>query len=484
MSNDHRPSNAGGPFNGNGNGKGNGARVPGEGPERAASPGVAGPGAGPGGAARLDLPHDLSRERLLPKQRAVFDCPARIRVAVCGRRFGKTTLGEVEAASACARRGGSLVWWVAAAQAQAQRSYRRMFGHLEHESWLKKKECGRFKRLHFYNDSALEFVTAGSGDRLRGAGLDFLVVDEAADVPEEVWSSVLRPALVDRPGRALVLGTPRGRGNWLHRLYRQGTLPEFLGRVQSFRFRTDENPRIDRRDLDDSRLIMSEDEFKQEFEAEFVESGGAVFKHFHELAGEVLRTRGDAGARYATGVDIGRRNDATVAVTLRRHARGPAKMEGLLVLEKSGWQEQFERLKDHVDRFPGPVTVDATGLGDPIVEALGRACPHVEGFTFTELRKAQLINDLQIAFATRALRLAPDPRLLSELETYEVELEPPGRRARHFPRYNAARGHHDDHVIALALAWRTLHLRYGPPAMDEAWIERVQARPFREGLFG
>lgn len=438
----------------------------------------------PADSARPDLPQDLSRERLLPKQRVVFDCPARIRVAVCGRRFGKTTLGEVEAATACTRKDGALVWWVSAAQAQAQRSYRRIFGHLEHESWLKPKECSRFKRLHFYNDSALEFVTAGSGDRLRGAGLDFLVVDEAADIPEDVWSSVLRPALVDKPGRALVLGTPRGRGNWLHRLFQQGTLPEFEDRVRSFAFKTAENTRIDLRDLEDSRLIMSEDEFKQEFEAEFVEHAGAVFKGFRELATETLRNRGDANVRYATGVDIGRRNDATVAVTLRWYERGPAKMEGLLLLEKFGWQEQFERLKDHVNRFPGPVTIDATGLGDPIVEALGRSCPYVEGFTFTELRKAQLINDLQIAFATRALQLAPDPRLLSELETYEVELDPPGRRARHFPKYNAARGHHDDHVIALALAWRTGHLRYGPPAMDEAWIERVQRRPFREGLFG
>jgi phage terminase large subunit len=57
-------------------------------------------------------------------------------------------------------------------------------------------------------------------DAIRGIYLDKCAVDELADCDPRLWSTVLRPCLADRGGRALMMGTPRGRMNMLYDLSR------------------------------------------------------------------------------------------------------------------------------------------------------------------------------------------------------------------------------------------------------------------------
>jgi len=63
-----------------------------------------------------------------------------------------------------------------------------------------------------------------SPDNLRGVGLDFLLLDEYADIPVEAWTEVLRPTISDKhvTGNVLFIGTPRGYGNWSYDIYQKG----------------------------------------------------------------------------------------------------------------------------------------------------------------------------------------------------------------------------------------------------------------------
>src|SRR5713101_5245430 len=71
-------------------------------------------------------------------------------------------------------------------------------------------------------DLTIELVSGGTislrgadnYDSLRGDGLDFLVLDEYASMNREAWTEVLRPALSDREGHALFIGTPHGRNHF------------------------------------------------------------------------------------------------------------------------------------------------------------------------------------------------------------------------------------------------------------------------------
>jgi hypothetical protein len=51
------------------------------------------------------------------------------------------------------------------------------------------------------------------------AGLDFVVLDEAAFMEQSVWLQIVRPMLLERRGGALFLSTPFGR-NWFWELSR------------------------------------------------------------------------------------------------------------------------------------------------------------------------------------------------------------------------------------------------------------------------
>lgn len=70
----------------------------------------------------------------------------------------------------------------------------------------------------FPNGGRVTLYGADNYEALRGIYLDGVVVDEPADIKEEVWTSVLRPALSDREGWCVWIGTPKGR-NAFYRLY-------------------------------------------------------------------------------------------------------------------------------------------------------------------------------------------------------------------------------------------------------------------------
>jgi hypothetical protein len=88
---------------------------------------------------------------------------------------------------------------------------------------------------------------------LRGDGLDFLVLDEYASIAKEAWTEVLRPALADRQGEALFIGTPQGF-NHFHELYEGAE-----GRPDSkaFQFTTAEGGNVSPEEIESATMIST-----------------------------------------------------------------------------------------------------------------------------------------------------------------------------------------------------------------------------------
>ena len=61
------------------------------------------------------------------------------------------------------------------------------------------------------NGGQVRLYGADNPDALRGIYLDGIVLDEYADMDPRVWSEIIRPALADRQGWAVFIGTPKGR---------------------------------------------------------------------------------------------------------------------------------------------------------------------------------------------------------------------------------------------------------------------------------
>jgi hypothetical protein len=125
-----------------------------------------------------------------------------------GRRSGKTFLACTELVRG-AWGPGRVALYVAPTYKQAKRIAWKQLKQLTRPFWAS---------LPNETDLRIELVIGGTialrgaenYDSLRGEGLDFLVLDEFASMALAAWTEVLRPALSDRLGRALFIGTPRG----------------------------------------------------------------------------------------------------------------------------------------------------------------------------------------------------------------------------------------------------------------------------------
>jgi hypothetical protein len=127
------------------------------------------------------------------------------------------------------------------------------------------------------NDSEISLRSSDNYDSLRGVGLDFIVLDEAADMEEEVWTEVLRPTLSDRGGHAMFLGTPKGM-NWLKDIYDMARLdPENWA---SFQFTSLDGGRIPEAEIAAAQRDLDRRTFQQEYCASFETYSGLIYYAF------------------------------------------------------------------------------------------------------------------------------------------------------------------------------------------------------------
>ncbi len=358
---------------------------------------------------------------------------------VCGRRWGKTELGKA-ALLDVARRGG-VGWWIAPTYGVADAVWRDLKGTLE-GIWTDKSEQAR--RVELLGGGTIQVRSGHDPDALRGAGLDLAVLDEAAFMPEEVWTGAVRPALSDRRGRALFLSTPNGM-NWFHRLVQRGLDP-LIPDWQSFHHPTSSSPLIHPDEVAAARLEMPDRWFRQEYLAEFIADAGQVFRHIDVVCTARPASKRRAGVRYVAGIDWGRVDDFTAFAVFDADRR---QLVALDRFRQVSWAQQRDRLKALVERWnPAVIWAEANSIGSVNIEALQQHGLPVRPFQTTTQSKGPLIEALALAMEREQITLLDDPVLRGELVAYTLERLPSG-----LYRYGAASGAHDDTVIAVALAW-------------------------------
>src|SRR5215208_6300853 len=171
-------------------------------------------------------------------QMEVWNSDARFKVVACGRRFGKTFLGVNELIAAACEKPGAVCWWVAPIYDQTDVALRFFLDAMPPELVTVNRTK---KSAVLWNGSRVAFRTSNDPDSLRAEGLDFVGVDEAAFQKPAVWHAVLRPALADKKGRALLIGTFSGE-NWFYDQYLRGQDRNAHLEYESWRFPSSANP--------------------------------------------------------------------------------------------------------------------------------------------------------------------------------------------------------------------------------------------------
>lgn len=223
------------------------------------------------------------------KQLAIHKDTHRFKVLNWGRRTGKSTL----AANYTLMQATQIVgryWIVAPTYKQAKNIYWLDIINNQIPKELIKKRNEQELIVTLINGSIIELKGADNEDSLRGAGIKGLVLDEYAFMKPNVWELILRPMLADSLGWAIFISTPNG----FNHFYDISTDAQTDERKDWWysHATTYDNPHILDTEIDEIKIDTTEDQFAQEYMAEFRKMAGLVYKDFdrevHVVAGKDL----------------------------------------------------------------------------------------------------------------------------------------------------------------------------------------------------
>lgn len=351
---------------------------------------------------------------------------------MCGRRWGKTKYGVRKAAMIAL--DGGYVGWFAPTYKIAGEAWRELTNRLSPAA-IKVNQDDR--RMEMKGGGVVEVWTMDAPDPARGRFYDLVVIDEAGIVKGlmAIWQAAIRPTLTDRKGKALFLGTPKGRSGEYARLFSNAERGE--DGWGAIRAETLDNPWIDPEEIDLARKELPKEIFDQEYRGIPADDGGNPFglKAIQDCCRELSPL-----TPVIYGIDLARATDYTVIIGMDAHAN---------VCYVNRFQAPWIDTRRKIFEIVGTSTcvVDATGVGDAIVEDLQTMGVNATAFKFSQTSKVMLMQRLITAIQTRFIGIPKDEAwLVGELEMFGYTYTQNG------VKYEAPPGMHDDGVMALGLA--------------------------------
>lgn len=368
--------------------------------------------------------------------------PAKTKILAMGRRWGKSVLGGALVGMTLQQHGRCA--WIAPNYKNTRPMWRWLTMALAEDAKAGRLTINKSDRtVETARGGFLGVYSGDNIDSIRGEAFHLIVMDEAARLPEDAWTDVIMPTLADYDGDAVLISTPKGR-NWFYNEWQKGR----AGRddIHSWKAPTTDNPMPTiRKAANKVREIVSERTYRQEWLAEFVESGG-VFRNIRQLATGVFQPNGMHQHTYIFGIDWGRSEDFTVVTVYDLTAKTLCHIDRYNHID---YNVQAGRVRALAEKFrPLAIVAETNAMGMPILDTMRREGLPVVPFTTTSASKQIAIDALALAFERQQFTMIPDETLLTELEAYTSERLPSGAT-----RYGAPDGMHDDCVMSLAFAW-------------------------------
>lgn len=242
------------------------------------------------------------KEFVLKKHlRPLFEDKDRHQVIVAHRRFGKTSYAIQKTILNALEKNNSRYFIILPTYKQAKMVAWSMLNDYIRPLDVVEKSNESEMSLHLKTGSVIELKGSDYPDSLRGVGLDGVVLDEYAIQDPAIFSEIVRPALADRQGWSVKIGTPLGKNHFYD---------DFVMSGMKHNYPASRTGVINQGELDLARKEMSEDEFMQEFECNFLYHSGQIYKEFKKEV-HVIKPRPIKG-EYDLSIDYGLRNPTAV----------------------------------------------------------------------------------------------------------------------------------------------------------------------------
>lgn len=376
------------------------------------------------------------------KQKEVIDSledPNVFFTIVCaGRQVGKSLLGMNIALRWAIDNSNRIIYWVSPTFEQQQKVYKQIINACHHTGCIKSNKAGGGTEIIFTNNSKILFRSAAQENSLRGESVDYMILDEGAFIKRDTIQTILLPMLSSRGKKMLVISTPKGK-NWFYDWFLKGSIED---KYKSFRFTTYDSPYANQDLISVFKNDLPPKLFKQEIEAEFVDSS-SVFNNLSDVLCLEEQEPKD-GDKYYGGIDIGLINDSSVLSILNS--------EGNLIKyyrwDKLETPELIEEIVKINEKWKfKKILIENNNQGLPIFQDMRRRIGCLEQFNTNSKSKPELINRLIHLFNMREIKLINDELLRIELEAFIFKQNDNG-----VVKFLADYGFHDDIIMSLAIA--------------------------------
>lgn len=300
------------------------------------------------------------------------------------------------------------------------------------------------------NGGRLDSYSGDNSEALYGDAYDRVVIDEASRQSEKSLTAALTTISATNGRVRIAFNLDRGRKNWaianLCRVRAMSAEEREAANESFMTFPTLGEGFVNPTVIQEMRSKMPKAIGDALFDAVIPDSDLALFRNLDEVFRGLELIAPAPGRTYSMGLDLARKADWTVATVIDDLGNVVACDR----FTEISWTVQYERAAALYRRFQCQrAHVDASGIGDVVIEELRRRGMNVEAFIFTKQSKKELIEGLVVSCDQCAITIPGSPRFevfRQELESFEYVLD--GGDV----RYGAPAGTHDDCVISLALA--------------------------------
>jgi hypothetical protein len=375
-----------------------------------------------------------NRPHLYDYQTNIIDSHARYTVTSASTKVGKTASHVVWLhEQALQGKLGYNYWWVAPVYKQADIAFTRL------KNQLSAKELYKFNNSNLTITtpvgSIIHFKSGEKPDNLYGEDVYAAVMDEFTRMREAAWFA-MRSTLTKTKGKCKFIGNARGKG-WGYKLG-ENAKNDTSGIWQFFKvtaYDAVDAGLLDIAEIEDAKRTLPKEVFDELYLAIPSDNGTNPFG-VPAIRNCIKPISNKPASCY--GIDLAKSFDYTVIVGLDDDSN---------VCYFDRFQADWSVTKNKIMQLQKGIekNIDATGVGDPIVEELQRLGSNVYGFKYSSQSKQQLMIGLQNAIQLGEVSIL-EGVMQDEMESFEFEYTRTG------VKYNAPDGMHDDTVNALALA--------------------------------
>jgi hypothetical protein len=414
-----------------------------------------------------------------PYQKEIIDSikndPFKFYVVNLSRQNGKTLLEINLMQDVGINNPGSTILFVSNNYKASKKVYSEFVESME-DSGIIQKNNKTALEITLINKTTYSFRSGQRPDSLRGYTYDYVFCDEFAFCRQNLWD-VLRPATVVKGKKVIFCSTPNGivgDGEPFFKLYNRGLSDKPADKLyKSFHADCYSNPLFTEEDILDAKAGMPADVFAAEYLAQFITHSSSAFRNVGEAVYGPVIIYSDIGPlpgrKYTVGIDLGRVKDKTVCIVMDQD-------RNVVDYYRAGgngihWDQITEGLLNIFDKWkPSHGFIEVNSIGDVVYDTLLTRHklhwlkPFFTGNN-TKFTKQDLIEELQLAFEQKKIRIPDTDFLQSELSTFIYKYDKFNKKVILGARNNS---YYDDSVIALALCLHS-HKTLNPTEKRYTW---------------